>query len=738
MDSILQRPFNILDQLRRQRLLLKVETTKEILNEIVFYLHTTNNRANGLHRLSTVCQEFSSVYMLIPFDNLEIIKHEFFMIIGRTFEMLLAKARLMSMSKEDEQHFYELSYFIVNLCFHKNTEIENFYIGNNEKLNYHDEEEGFNQISYQRIFLTKSFFERFIKLITDDLIINDYPPFHVKYKVAHRLLHLCTELDNIDHNILIDPIINCLKSNFYLDTFKTVDLRQPTYNPKQLFFISECAEFLSRRCWKRRTEISKMLCAPMLEFSRDIFKQHLPILLEGEDLDNNNEYFMKGAKIQTVTLHIKLLNYFALEPTARKYFYLGSQSNNKIISQMIKIISRPSLIESVYANQQLFHADVGLVSYAIILLYNLVFEKKIFYLLRQDSTVLNACSELARTKDLTIQFGSQTLLAVLNQKEIDEINNPSKIAQNYLHYIEYMIDEPEHTYHGVRLNGVLTNLEIIVQNDEVKEEITNDDRGIPVLARCTYDKRQEDEVQQTATRILLSISFIGQNAVDKIVDNESLMRYVHRESRSDNMKQSWTNEALLWKTGEEDKFILMQEEKKEKEQLMIQEITPPAVIFEESKAIYQYVRGDYRFNLGDAAISDIYVMISYCEDDIEICQRIYDTLKTNTPYHLAMNKYYMYSASPAAVASTIEKADVVVMCLSNKYRLSTVCRLAAEYIEKRQRPIIPVIIEANYKPTGWLNIAVGARRFIDFTNGDLDVTYNDLIREIADIKSNKN
>ncbi|CAF1564754.1 unnamed protein product [Adineta steineri] len=43
----------------------------------------------------------------------------------------------------------------------------------------------------------------------------------------------------------------------------------------------------------------------------------------------------------------------------------------------------------------------------------------------------------------------------------------------------------------------------------------------------------------------------------------------------------------------------------------------------------------------------------------------------------------MYSASPAAVASTIEKADVVVMCLSNKYRLSTVCRLAASPKLKR-------------------------------------------------------
>ncbi|CAF2638592.1 unnamed protein product [Rotaria sp. Silwood2] len=321
MNIILKRPLAIIHQLQRKHSVLTIENVKEILHEIVLFLNTTDNRANGLHELVTICNEFASVHMFIPFDNLEIIKHEFFIILGRTFEMLLLKARLISMTKDDEQYLYDLSYFIVNLCLHKNAASSNFFTDNNEKLNPANEDK-FYSMSYQKIFLTKSFFEKFIKIITDDLIINDYQPFHVKYKVIHRLLHLCIELNGIDHNLLIDPIIQCLNSNFYFDAFKTIDLRQSTFNPKQLFFICECEEFIIQRCLKRQDEISNILCPPMLEYSRDILKQHMPISLEGEDLENI--VCIRGAKIQAISLHIKLLNHFALTPTTRKYFITGT------------------------------------------------------------------------------------------------------------------------------------------------------------------------------------------------------------------------------------------------------------------------------------------------------------------------------------------------------------------------------------------------------------------------------
>ena len=66
---------------------------------------------------------------------------------------------------------------------------------------------------------------------------------------------------------------------------------------------------------------------------------------------------------------------------------------------------------------------------------------------------------LATAKDTTIQFTSTTLKAILEKDKIDEINHPTTIARSYLYMISNTIDEISHTFHGIKLEGVLTNLE---------------------------------------------------------------------------------------------------------------------------------------------------------------------------------------------------------------------------------------------------------------------------------------
>src|SRR5204863_216696 len=131
--------------------------------------------------------------------------------------------------------------------------------------------------------------------------------------------------------------------------------------------------------------------------------------------------------------------------------------------QMIKIIKTKALIKSVRLNAELFHADVALMSYSITLLYNLTFEKKIFYILK-DKNVRRSCKKLYKAKDKTIQFASRTLGAILNQEDIDAINSPSKVVRSCLYFIENTIDDETLAYHGIKLDGVLTNLESMFIN----------------------------------------------------------------------------------------------------------------------------------------------------------------------------------------------------------------------------------------------------------------------------------
>jgi len=232
-----------------------------MLDEIILFLNTANNQTDGLHVLTIICNELASIVALKFFNNVHIMDHKFFIIIGRTLEMLLTKATFIPMAKQDEQCFYETTNLIVNLCLYKNKPLTCFYTSNDDDLSP----------AYQKIFLTKSFFDKLTRFITDDLAINNYEPYHVKYKVIGRLLYLCTELNNINHNLLLDSIVQCLRSDCYLNAYETIDLREPILNPKQLFFIHQCPQFIIQHNFIQQEKITSLLCKTFIEATKSIF-----------------------------------------------------------------------------------------------------------------------------------------------------------------------------------------------------------------------------------------------------------------------------------------------------------------------------------------------------------------------------------------------------------------------------------------------------------------------------------
>ena len=63
----------------------------------------------------------------------------------------------------------------------------------------------------------------------------------------------------------------------------------------------------------------------------------------------------------------------------------------------------------------------------------------------------------------------------------------------------------------------------------------------------------------------------------------------------------------------------------------------------------------------------------------------------------------------------------------------------AEYTFQRQKPIIPLKMELDYKPDGWLGILVGTKLFYDFSGKyNFRDKCNKLLREISGLKSQTN
>ncbi|XP_052271977.1 uncharacterized protein LOC127872687 [Dreissena polymorpha] len=109
-----------------------------------------------------------------------------------------------------------------------------------------------------------------------------------------------------------------------------------------------------------------------------------------------------------------------------------------------------------------------------------------------------------------------------------------------------------------------------------------------------------------------------------------------------------------------------------------------------------------------------HVMISYQWADQEMMKRIRDQLKFNG-FRVWMDIDEMGGSTLQAMASAVENAELVLMCMSQKYKNSPNCRAEAEYAFQKSKKIIPLKMERGYVPDGWLGFICGAKLFYEFS-----------------------
>ncbi|CAF1673290.1 unnamed protein product, partial [Didymodactylos carnosus] len=135
----------------------------------------------------------------------------------------------------------------------------------------------------------------------------------------------------------------------------------------------------------------------------------------------------------------------------------------------------------------------------------------------------------------------------------------------------------------------------ISQNEQVKEQIVNDEQGIDLLAKCAYDQKfDEKKVQEPAIRIILTVSFVGVNAIEKIKEIEPLIERVLIATQSIEPRVERSANGVMWNLGKENEFITKKEEESHSKASpslppSSEPIKAKIVQADESKAIYQYV-----------------------------------------------------------------------------------------------------------------------------------------------------
>ncbi|EGD72038.1 hypothetical protein PTSG_00055 [Salpingoeca rosetta] len=84
-----------------------------------------------------------------------------------------------------------------------------------------------------------------------------------------------------------------------------------------------------------------------------------------------------------------------------------------------------------------------------------------------------------------------------------------------------------------------------------------------------------------------------------------------------------------------------------------------------------------------------------------------------------------------AMATAVEGACAVIVCLSSEYKESAACRSEGEYAFNLKKPIVPVKVDLNYHPDGWLGMLLGSKLYFDVSSDSAMATNGpSLLKEV--------
>jgi hypothetical protein len=204
-------------------------------------------------------------------------------------------------------------------------------------------------------------------------------------------------------------------------------------------------------------------------------------------------------------------------------------------------------------------------------------------------------------------------------------------------------------------------------------------------------------------------SAIKFKSIDELIDQ--LLHLLNEPSKKIRLSAKY----IVWRLGDEKDFI-SEQAKKVTEQSQISDID-------------DQLTTDNQWD--DSVPFDVMMSFSNDTNIKSICRRICNRLIVSNikVYTEEQGKHRL-----ELIKKAVAKRKIILVCLSSKYRTSKICMAELEYAFKSKCPMIPVIVEANYKAKGWLSHLINGKKTIDFTQKNFKETILDLIVEIERIK----
>ncbi|CAF0785528.1 unnamed protein product [Brachionus calyciflorus] len=314
-------------------------------------------------------------------------------------------------------------------------------------------------------------------------------------------------------------------------------------------------------------------------------------------------------------------------------------------------------------------------------------ETKVYFQQNQASKILKNVTHSIESEHLKVLV-YLILAQIINENEFDKLNDPSnEVAESVVNYIKESLKK-ERRYKGISTSEYLE-----------------------CLAKLAVTKDNKIKIYETGVLSVLK-QILGNSAFGE-EQNHAL--------------------TCLWNLSYEEKICDILKRDKEFNQTLcnIRNMSPSEEMQKKAAGILFTLN-----DLGKKVDSKIqlknnHVMISYNWASRDVCLKIKDDLKSRG-YQVWIDVEQIYGSTLASMAEAVENSSVFLMCVSEKYYQSPNCRLEAEYAVKLQKPIIPLVMQQDYSPHGWLGIIIGGKIYYKFAGQrvNFDQTMSSVIKEV--------
>ncbi|KAL4228744.1 hypothetical protein ACF0H5_011787 [Mactra antiquata] len=285
---------------------------------------------------------------------------------------------------------------------------------------------------------------------------------------------------------------------------------------------------------------------------------------------------------------------------------------------------------------------------------------------------------------------------ILSEAENELINSDN---DNFVFIFQVLNDALNSTQHkstkyGMNVAEVLKGLNNLAINDENKIRIVQN--GGLALFQEILNEGYSDEIKVTITT-LWSLAFHHYNKV-KMRELPGIMTKLNELQQCDNEEISHAARGTFWELENTSKSSL-------------------------NTSLSSSLSADKDPN-------QPHIMISYQWDSQAVMMKVKDRLR-QAGYKVWMDIEHMTGSTLEAMALAVEKSAVILVCMSQKYKDSPNCRTEAEYVYRLRKDFVPLRLQREYIPDGWLGILVGTRLYFDIYEEDqLDIQIPRLVREL--------